>query len=139
VGSFRRRSCSDEGEAARTLFSASLRFTLFSMLAVLLANCSGSNAPLHPQTAISSGVLGERQASYDVKHYRLELQVYPARKFLEGAVEMQAVALDSLSVIELDLDPRFEVLTASINNESAQFRTQGGKLMLSGAVVGSGS
>ncbi|MBL6904778.1 MAG: M1 family metallopeptidase [Pseudomonadales bacterium] len=139
VGSFRRRSCSDEGEAARTLFSASLRFTLFSMLAVLLANCSGSNAPLHPQTAISSGVLGERQASYDVKHYRLELQVYPARKFLEGAVEMQAVALDSLSVIELDLDPRFEVLTASINNESAQFRTQGGKLMLSGAVVASGS
>ncbi len=114
------------------------RETAAALLLLLLTACSSMNAPLHPQTAISSGELTERQSNYDVQHYRLELNVYPDRKFLEGNVLMEAVALQGLSAIELDLDPRFEVLAASIDGEPAQFQTEGGKLILTGEIITAG-
>jgi len=111
------------------------QFLLPALLAILLTSCATSNAPLHPQTALSSGVLSEHQALFDVQHYRLELDVDPDRKFIEGIVVMQAVALATLPLVELDLDPRFEVLTASINDEPVRFHSEGGKLILSGNTV----
>lgn len=114
----------------------SLRLLLLpSLLAILLTSCAASNAPLHPQTALSSGILSEHQALYDVQHYRLELDVDPERKFIEGVVVMQAVAVETLTLVELDLDPRFEVLTASIDGEPVRFHSEDGKLILSGAVI----
>ncbi|MFT7471168.1 MAG: hypothetical protein ACI8XU_001063, partial [Kiritimatiellia bacterium] len=98
-------------------FCSLRQFLLSSLLAILLTSCAVSNAPLHPQTALSSGILSEHQALFDVQHYRLEIDVDPERKFIEGIVVMQAVALATLPLVELDLDPRFEVLTASIDDQ----------------------
>jgi len=110
-----------------------------SLLAMLLASCNVSNSPLHPQTALSSGILSEQQARYDVRHYRLELDVDPERKFIEGVVVMQAVASETLLLVELDLDPRFEVLAASINDKEVSFHSEAGKLVLSGAAIPAGN
>jgi aminopeptidase N len=120
-------------------FCSLRQFLLSALLAILLASCTISNAPLHPQTALSSGSLSEQQALYDVQHYRLELDVDPARKFIEGNVVMQAVAVEILPLVELDLDPRFEVLAASINGEPVRFHSEAGKLILSGNVVPAGN
>lgn len=115
------------------------RFPFAVIVLMLLTKCMSLNAPLHPQTALSSGSLTENQARYDVKHYRLEVQVEPERKFITGKVTMQAVALEALSVLELDLDPRFEVMSASIDGEPVRFESQAGKLLLSGLGLRPGS
>lgn len=116
-------------------FCSVRQFLVPVLLIIFLASCVVSNAPLHPQTALSSGALSEHQARYDVQHYTLELDVDPERKFIEGIVVMQAVALAALSLVELDLDPRFEVLAGSIDGEPVNFHSEGGKLILSGKVV----
>lgn len=104
-----------------------------------LTACMGLNAPLHPQTAQSSGKLSPLQAKFDVKHYRLELQVYPDKKTVEGRVTMHAVAVEPTAIVELDLDPRFEVLETSVNGQAANHENVGGKLLLSGSEVQSDS
>lgn len=117
------------------LRSPALSKIFFSVtLLGLLASCMDANAPLHPQTAISSGALSAKQAKYDVKHYRLELRIDPDRKFIEGKMSMQAFALEELFEIELDLDPRFDVMSASVNGLNTTYQTSGGKLLLSAAV-----
>lgn len=108
---------------------------LLSLITALLVNCTASNAPLHPQTALSSGLLSELQAQYDVQHYRLELRVEPERKTIEGLVVMQAVTQEALALVELDLDPRFEVLWATIDDETVRFESEGGKLILAGLEI----
>ena len=111
------------------------QFSLSALLAILLTSCTVSNVPLHPQTALSSGILSEHQALFDVQHYSLKIDVDPERKFIDGIVVMQAVALATLPLVELDLDPRFEVLTASIDDQPVSFRSEGGKLILLGNAV----
>ncbi|MFT4814703.1 MAG: aminopeptidase N [Pseudohongiellaceae bacterium] len=119
----------------RIRFCSLRQLLLSALLAILLTSCAVSNAPLHPQTALSSGILSEHQALFDVQHYRLELEVDPERKFIEGIVVMQALALATLPLVELDLDPRFEVLAASIDDQPVSFRSEGGKLILLGNSV----
>ncbi|MEX0965331.1 MAG: M1 family metallopeptidase [Pseudohongiellaceae bacterium] len=104
-----------------------------------LTACLNSNPPLHQQTALSSGKLSALQAKYDVTHYRLELQVFPESKTISGQVTMQARAIELVSHIELDLDPRFEILETSINGEPAAHQSEGGKLLLSGSTIEPGS
>ena len=104
-----------------------------------LTACVGLNSPLHPQTAQSSGVLSEMQALYDVQHYQLELQVYPDRKIIEGRVTMRAIATESITTVELDLDPRFEILETSVNGQTASYQKAEGKLLLLGSEIQSSS
>lgn len=115
------------------------RSCLYATACGFLASCVSFNTPLHPQTALSSGTLTPNQSRFDVKHYRLELSVDPARKMLEGVVTMQALATEQLSVLELDLDPRFEVLAATLDGEPVSYRSEAGKLSLFGSSVAAGS
>lgn len=109
------------------------------LVSLLLAACSLSNRPLHPQTATSSGELSALQAGYDVEHYRLELAIQPERRYIEGSVVMRALALEDLETIELDLDPRFAVTQVRVNDEPTSHRSEGGKLLLEEAQIGRGS
>ena len=104
-----------------------------------LTACIGLNPPVHPQTAQSSGALSEMQALYDVQHYQLDLQVYPDRKVIEGRVTMRAIATESITTVELDLDPRFEILETSVNGQTASYQKAEGKLLLLGSEIQSGS
>ncbi len=119
----------------RLKFHLPSRLSMYIFTLVLLTDCAGTNTPLHPETAVSSGVLSELQGKYDVQHYRLEVEVFPNRKFIEGNMAMEAVAIESLSTIELDIDPRYEVISASIDGATAAHQTLGGKLLLSGQLI----
>jgi len=120
-----------------------LRRLLRNVVAVFvlsgLTACTGLNPPVHPQTAQSSGALSEMQALYDVQHYQLELQVYPDRKMIEGRVTMRAIATESITTVELDLDPRFEILETSVNGQTSSYQKAEGKLLLLGSEIQSGS
>ena len=104
-----------------------------------LTACTGLNPPLDPQTAQSSGALSEMQALYDVQHYQLELQVYPDRKMIEGRVTMRAIATEFITTVELDLDPRFEILETSVNGQTSSYKKAEGKLLLLGSEIQSSS
>ena len=90
---------------------------------------------LHPQTAKTNGPVTALQRLYDVQHYRLQVAVQPDKKFIKGAVTITARSLDVIDVIELDLDPRFEILNAHVNGLKVTSKQVGGKLLLSGAKV----
>ncbi|NKB34334.1 MAG: hypothetical protein GKR91_14680 [Pseudomonadales bacterium] len=106
--------------------------------ATVFTACS-SNPPLHPQTEISGGDLSALQAAYDVKHYSLHIEVNPDNRFISGTVEMRALALEQLAEIELDFDPRFNIETVAINDNSARYEKRGGKLVLSGGNIAANS
>jgi aminopeptidase N len=104
-----------------------------------LTACAGLNPPLHPETAQSSGRLSDLQALYDVQHYRMELQVYPDSKLIEGRVTMRARATGAITSLELDLDPRFEIQETIINGRAVPYSKSGGKLLLATDSLRSGS
>lgn len=107
-------------------------------VATLLVTSCASQAPLHPQTQISSGVLSELQTSYDVQHYTLNLAIHPERQAIDGDVSMEARALAPLSAIELDLDPRFAVITAEVNGAARPFESAAGKLTFPDVSIAAG-
>jgi len=104
---------------------------------VLLQGCT-SNPPLDSVTAVSSGELTQLQALYDVKHYRLEIEVIPDRKTIIANVSMTALALAELTEIELDLDPRFSIDQVTVNGQQADFNSANGKLLIATLPLGSG-
>ena len=108
------------------------------LVAIGLASCV-SNPPLHPQTEISSGTLSELQATYDVKHYSLQLDIDPDARFLTGIVSMRAHAIESLGEVELDFDPRYEIQSVSINDQNVSYEKRGGKLILSDKTISANS
>lgn len=57
----------------------------------------------------SGGALIREQASYDVEHYDLELQVMPASKSIEGSLGLRAKIVVPTIRIALDLDRKLEV------------------------------
>ena len=71
--------------------------------------------------------------------YQLELQVYPDRKIIEGRVTMRAIATEFITTVELDLDPRFEILETSVNGQTASYQKAEGKLLLLGSEIQSSS
>ncbi len=90
---------------------------------------------LHPQTAKTNGPITPLQQLYDVQYYHLEITVQPDERFIKGDVTVTAKALGKLEMIELDLDPRFEVLSVQVMGKPASFKKDGGKLLLSGVRV----
>jgi aminopeptidase N len=109
------------------------------LLALTLLQGCTSNPPLDPVTAISSGELTALQALYDVKHYRLEIEVIPKQKTIIGNVGMTALALGELTQIELDFDPRFKIAMVTVNEKKAEFHSANGKLLITTAPLLSGA
>ena len=119
----------------KSMMSISLYWRL--SIALLLSSCTAIPA-LDPQTAISNGELSELQAGYDVHHYTLNLDLLPEQKSLRGDVRMRALAVSPISSIELDFDPRFEIVAVEVNGLGTTFTSDGGKLFLSTDGVASG-
>lgn len=115
------------------------RLNSILLLALALQSCVSNNPPLNSITAISSGELTPLQALYDVKHYRLEIEVFPDTKSIAGEVSMSALALGPISEIELDFDPRFIINEVLVNNEPAGFDSSNGKLTINGPNLPQGS
>ncbi len=57
----------------------------------------------------SGGPLMPEQASYDVQHYDLSLQIFPDQKAIDGKVIVTANIVQPMHWLVLDLDPKLEI------------------------------
>jgi aminopeptidase N len=68
---------------------------------------------IHPVTAKTGKPMSPIQRAFDVKRYVLKVRVMPATRSIEGTVEITFEALEPLDTIELDLDPKLEIRSAT--------------------------
>lgn len=85
---------------------------------------------LHPQTALSGRPMPALQAAYDVRHYTLDLRVVPEEFRIEGEVTVRFAALEALSAIELDLDPRLDIKRITAKGETLVYQRDGGSFIV---------
>lgn len=69
---------------------------------------------LHPGTIKTGAPLSALQRGFDVRHYALSVRVMPETRTIEGGVDVSFVAVDAISEIELNLDPRLEIRGATL-------------------------
>ncbi len=72
----------------------------------------------------SGGELDPRQAAFDVKHYRLELEVQPEVKRIQGALTMTAVMVEDIDRIMLHLEDGLDVSGVFRVGESGATRSR---------------
>ncbi len=109
------------------------RCTLSATL--LLAACSGGEggqvaAGEGALVRDTGGVLSAEQAAYDVRHYDLAMQVFPARKEIEAVLTATVEASESLPVLVLDLDPLLTVSKVVVGEAEAAFTHERGRLRI---------
>ena len=86
----------------------------------------------------SGGELPANQQAFDVKHYRLELEVFPEEKRIAGALTMDAELVETTGTILLDLDNALKVDAVWVSSSEARgsklskvsFRHEGGQIQI---------
>ena len=73
---------------------------------------------IHPETAKTGKPMSPTQRAFDVKRYVLSIRVMPSTRLIEGTVDVDFEALDSIDAIELDLDPDLEIRSAMSGDAS---------------------
>jgi aminopeptidase N len=89
-------------------------------------------APLLAQAPrnVSGGPLIPEQASFDVRHYTLRLEVAPAAKSIDGSLTMVAAALQGVDKLALDLDPALTVRSVQVDGAVAKFVHEQGRVWI---------
>lgn len=85
--------------------------------------------------ASSGGPLSERQASYDVKYYSLDLDINPDTRTIGGTLMSTMKIVKAVDVIEMDLDDPFHIDSvlfskAGVKPLMAGYARAGGKLSI---------
>src|ERR1043165_7472734 len=96
--------------------------TWFIFLPVLLSSCGflGVHLKVHnPKKAgrypketkqlLLLGAKSKYRDCYDVKYYRLDIELMPDKKALSGRVDMMAYALSDIDTFQLDLYPNMAI------------------------------
>ncbi len=94
---------------------AGFAFGVVLIVAVSLAQNGGRVRP-----SDSGGALSAEQASYDVKTYDLALSVDPERRTIEGVLTVEALVVQPLRWLALDLDAALSVSSATWLNANSQ-------------------
>lgn len=76
---------------------------------------------INETTNMSGATLTEAQKAYNVLHYDLALAVFPETKTIDGTLTMTFAALDGMDVVEMDLDPRYNVTSVKVDGETVEF------------------
>ncbi len=69
----------------------------------------------------SGGKLPEPMATYDIRHFDLAVEVFPADKRIEGRNIVTVATLDDLSRFEINLDDRLEVESVTADGVACSF------------------
>jgi len=67
---------------------------------------------IHPETVKTGRAMSAVQQAFDVRHYGLSIRVTPETRTIEGVVTISFRALETLSAVELDLDPDLDIHSA---------------------------
>ena len=85
---------------------------------------------LPPDTARTGRPMSPTQQAFDVRHYRLSLRVMPATRTIEGTVDVTFNALDTLSAIQLDLDPDLDIRGATLGDVALEVSRDAGTVIV---------
>lgn len=99
------------------------------VIAAIEAAVRGEAFPddLYPDTAMSGKTpMPAAQQAFDVQHYALAIRVMPATRSIAGTVDVRFTALEPLSAIELDLDPRLAIPGAYLDGVPLPVARDGG-------------
>lgn len=114
---------------------------LFYSLVCLLLLCvpSYSQRDFSARPTGSGGVLIAEQASYDVKHYDLNLRVDPSEQSIKGVLTVKAQIVKPLDKFVLDLDTPFTVESVALvngkNQQPLNFERKAGRIWISFPVM----
>jgi len=86
---------------------------------------------LHPGTAKTGKALSAVQQAFDVRHYALSVRIKPKLRSIEGKLDVTFRAIESLSSIELDLDPDLVVHGASVAGVAGTIERHGDSFTVS--------
>lgn len=102
-------------------------------LAGLLMAASGAaqdGARARPAPRTSGGAVPADQACYDVRHYRLQVDVAPADRRIDGVLTMRAEAIAACPAFALDLDELLQVAGVSVDGRPAEFEHRERRLLV---------
>jgi len=74
----------------------------------------------------SGGKLSASMAAYDIRHFDLAVEVFPADKRIEGRNIVTVETLDDLSRFEINLDDRLEVESVAADGVACTFHHRDG-------------
>lgn len=88
------------------LFGLLISVNIYSQVAIY-----DSGGPLHPDMSV-----------YDIKHYVLDIEIFPNQKAIEGVVTMSAVITTNSARLAMNLDTVFTIsnVAVKVNNEEVK-------------------
>ncbi|MDG1818809.1 MAG: M1 family metallopeptidase [Porticoccaceae bacterium] len=111
------KSAENYNERGLTILSACLLFSCLFFMTINCSNAMANEKDKRPKAILFEqdlrndvgGVLPLEQAAYDARHYDLDINVDPERRFISGTVVVKARVLKPLKQFVLDLDSTFKV------------------------------
>ncbi len=110
-------------------------FTVLLASACTASAAGQDGADSKEEINTSGGVLMEEQACFDVRHYGLEMEVFPDKKAIEATLTMTADVVSASREIALHLHPNLEVRSVMAAKGDgdlalAQFKRVGGVIFI---------
>jgi len=94
---------------------------LAALLVLILAALIGLGWYVKNQMLDSGGELSAPMAAYDIRHFDLAVEVFPADKRIEGRNTITVVTVDDLNRFEINLDDRLEVESVTADGVACTF------------------
>jgi aminopeptidase N len=96
------------------------------VLVAILAILIGLGWYVKNQMLDSGGKLPPSMAAYDVRHYDLSVQVFPAGQQIEGRSTVTVEVIDALETFVINLDDRLDVASVVVDDLDCEFRHRKG-------------
>jgi aminopeptidase N len=91
------------------------------LLVAILAGLIALGWYVKNQMLDSGGKLSAPMAAYDIRHFDLAVEVFPADKRIEGRNVVTIATLDDLSRFEINLDDRLDVESVTVDGTACTF------------------
>ncbi len=98
-----------------------ISIALAIFLVAILAGLIGLGWYVKNQMLDSGGKLPASMAAYDIRHFDLEVEVFPADRRIEGRNTVTVATLDDLSRFEINLDDRLELESVTADGVACTF------------------
>jgi aminopeptidase N len=98
-----------------------ISIALAIFLVAILAGLIGLGWYVKNQMLDSGGKLPASMAAYDIRHFDLEVEVFPADKRIQGRNTVTVATLDDLSRFEINLDDRLELESVTADGVACTF------------------
>lgn len=76
------------------------------------------------------GTLTKYRSCYDVKHYDINISIFPESRSVKGYVDIHAEAVADLDTLQVDLYPNLKISSIEVNGVNAGFKRREGAVFI---------